>query len=258
MKELVGLSYSPWTDKARWALDHHGVRYRFTEYVPLVAELGLRRRIWRATKRLGGRVSVPVLFTEEGEVFTDSLSIARFADRVGQGGSLFPEGSLDAIETWHRRSELVLEAGRSLMVRAMRDSPDALRESAPPFVPRWLKPTVASVGVSYVSRKYGVPSRDPLEDERAIDLALEQLASALGGSPGPFVLGEAFTFADVAMAVSLCFVLPPDSRFLHVGRGLRHTMTRDLLAEKHRDLIEWRDRTYERRLTYGTPSVRGA
>src|SRR5262245_44456729 len=43
-RALLGAFYSPWTERARWALDHHGIAYRFEEHVPVVGELALRRR----------------------------------------------------------------------------------------------------------------------------------------------------------------------------------------------------------------------
>jgi glutathione S-transferase len=36
MIELVAVPYSPWSEKARWALDHHALPYRETAYQPLI------------------------------------------------------------------------------------------------------------------------------------------------------------------------------------------------------------------------------
>jgi glutathione S-transferase len=54
MPTLVYLPYSPWSEKARWALDYHGVRYDQSIHVPITGELPLRLR----TRRFGGRISV--------------------------------------------------------------------------------------------------------------------------------------------------------------------------------------------------------
>ena len=35
MNELYGLSYSPWTEKARWALLHHRILFRYVEHAPM-------------------------------------------------------------------------------------------------------------------------------------------------------------------------------------------------------------------------------
>src|SRR5690606_17418493 len=93
MRSLVGLVYSPWTQRARWALDHHRVVYRSEPYTPLLGELALRRRLGR----FRGRVSVPVLFTDAA-VIDDSVAIARHAEAVGSGGPRFADA--DAVTRW--------------------------------------------------------------------------------------------------------------------------------------------------------------
>ena len=63
MNRLVALSYSPWSEKARWALLHHGVPFREIEYVPILGTPWLR---WVA-RRASGRVTVPTLLIVGGE-----------------------------------------------------------------------------------------------------------------------------------------------------------------------------------------------
>ena len=43
-RTLYGLSLSPWTERARWALDHHGVAYDYHEHVPMLGEVLLRMK----------------------------------------------------------------------------------------------------------------------------------------------------------------------------------------------------------------------
>jgi glutathione S-transferase len=94
MLELIALSYSPWSLKARWALDHQGVNYKYSEYMPMFGEPALKLR----TKSWGSRVTIPILIGD-GVLLKDSFEIARFAHSKGDG-TLFPtphEG------TGHRR-----------------------------------------------------------------------------------------------------------------------------------------------------------
>jgi glutathione S-transferase len=90
MLTLVGEYFSPWTEKARWALDHHRLEYRYREHVPLLGEALLRVR----ADRLTGRVSVPLLITDTGPIL-DSFAIAQHADRIGRGARLSPPGRHD-------------------------------------------------------------------------------------------------------------------------------------------------------------------
>jgi len=78
---LWSLSYSPWSDRARWALAHCGVEYVRHPYQPLLGEPAMRLR----TGNWSRPVSVPVMLTEGG-VLTDSLDISRYADRRRAAG----------------------------------------------------------------------------------------------------------------------------------------------------------------------------
>ncbi len=58
MATLHGLSCSPWTWRARWALDHHRIDYDYREHTPMLGERRLRRlaekrqRLKPATRRI--------------------------------------------------------------------------------------------------------------------------------------------------------------------------------------------------------------
>ena len=49
--ELIGIGYSPWTEKARWALDHHGIDYRYSEHLILFGMLPLRIKLGKLSRR---------------------------------------------------------------------------------------------------------------------------------------------------------------------------------------------------------------
>ncbi len=129
---LVGEGFSPWTEKARWALDHHGVRYHYEEYVPLVDEPWLRLR----ARRLGGRISVPFLLGP-GVALGDSFAIAREAERIGHGAALLPPHLLPLIETWNERSERLIAAGRAQVLARTDASAAAQRDT-------WARPALAA------------------------------------------------------------------------------------------------------------------
>ena len=67
MTVLTALPYSPWSEKATWALDHHRIDYKYDEHMPLVGDIKLR---WRLRKPKG-IVTVPVL-EDGGRFFTDT------------------------------------------------------------------------------------------------------------------------------------------------------------------------------------------
>ncbi|WP_239014942.1 glutathione S-transferase N-terminal domain-containing protein [Archangium violaceum] len=71
MRTLVGLGYSGWTEKARWAMDHHRLAYQYSEHIPLLGELRLRRHA-----PPGGRGTVPLLVEDSG-ITMGSYAIAQ-------------------------------------------------------------------------------------------------------------------------------------------------------------------------------------
>src|SRR5687767_13600121 len=124
---LFGLSVSPWTATASFALDFSGISYEFVEHTPMLGERRLRT--------LAGvrKASVPLLVTAEGPVMT-SLAIARWAD-ARSTKQLFPAASIDDVTSWQQRSERILGSARALLLRRLLDSPAAQSESLPRFVP---------------------------------------------------------------------------------------------------------------------------
>lgn len=245
MPELVGLPYSPWSEKARWALDVRHVPYRSVVYAPLVGELGLRRRMGKWS----GPVSVPVLFDDDGRAIPDSAAIARWADGRGEGPRLFPP-ELDAeITRLVALSERGLDAGRCLSLHRMLDDDAALRE----MVPKGLRgvlgplgPRVAALGIHRTLRKYGAGRVDMSTHEKTLASVLDELRARLAGpSAGgdPKVLLGRFTFADIAMTQALGFVEPP--RFgLRMGVASRRAFTYPAMKERYADLLAWRDAVY--------------
>lgn len=253
MVELLGLVYSPWTEKARFALDARRVRFRFRGYTPLLGEPALRLK----TRRFTGAVTVPVLTRDDGVVLTDSLAIARWADTQGAGPRLFPPERGAEMINLVDLSERALAAGRGLSLLRMLDDSEALREMVPRAVRRPLGPLAGALGRAGVKRtlaKYGVcgAAREPHASElaRCLDALREALAAAPPPEASPTapkaprtLLGE-LTFADIAMAQALAFVEPP-AFGLRLGHASRRSFTDPGLSARYADLVTWRDALYE-------------
>jgi glutathione S-transferase len=243
MPELLGLPYSPWSEKARWALEARGVPYVSRPYAPLIGELALRRKLgrWR------GPVSVPVLTTDDGEAIADSTAIARWADGRGAGPALFPAVHAAAIERWIARSEAGLAAGRGLSLRRVAGDREALREMVPRKVRGLigpLAPAVGGFGIWRTLRKYGAAGIDAAGHAAALAGVLDELRAAIGGRAGAATLCGGFTFADVAMAQVLAFITPP-AFGLRLGAASRRGFTDPDLAARYADLLAWRDAIYD-------------
>ncbi len=241
MRTLIHLSYSPWSEKARWALDHHGVHVERREHLPMLAEPWLRLR----TRRFTGRVTVPVLVGDDGRVLFDSFDIARWADQQGRGTTLFPRGAEHEVAVWNDWSERLLASGRARTTARAATRPDVLEESVPPplsAVPLLAAPA-GRLGVRFLRRKYRFSDEQAEYHAGVLRAGLTALRQGLSGRE---TLGESFSYADIAMAVGLAFIAPVADRWAHLGPASRAAWTEPELAEEFADLVTWRNRTYER------------
>lgn len=237
MHRLVAIDYSPWSEKARWALDARRVPYREEAYLPMIGEPRLRLRLRRFT----GKVTAPVLFASDGRAFADSFTIARFAEETGRGAPLFPEGRDDEIARWNERSEAILQAGRAISVWKAMDDAEARDEGVPGFLPSPLRPLVGRLGVRFLRDKYRL-DHDQEASTKAASAGLSALREALGGRRHLF--GEQLSYADIVMAVSLQLLAPVADTFIRLGPATRRVCTHPPIVEGFADLVAWRDEIY--------------
>ncbi|HEU4409445.1 MAG TPA: glutathione S-transferase N-terminal domain-containing protein [Polyangiaceae bacterium] len=238
---LVVLPVSPWSERARWALDHHHLAYETVEHAPFLGELGLRRLVGP-----GKQATVPVLIAD-GRAITDSWPIALYADREGRGAPLIPPGREPDVRAWNDLADATKRAGRGLIVASMLASPAALDEGFPPAVPRALRPLlrpVARYGARWFARKYALRLDEAPAQLAALRATFTKLREALAES-SPYLLGG-FSYADIVMATCLQAIKPVDDRYLPLGPATRKVWTRDDLAAEFSDLVAWRDGLYEK------------
>lgn len=230
---------SPWSEKARWALDHHGVPYRGIVHMPMLFEPVLRIM----ARDLRTKPTVPMLF-DAGRVYRDSLQIARFAEETGKGSPLFPSAQEREILTWNDASDRLLNAARGRLMERLLLNKDALVEAIPPPLSK-LGPAlapVAKLGASFIVSKYATRGVPPAASEAAISSVLEQASNAL--SRGEYLVGDSFTFADIAIASALGMIAPHARQPL--GPASREVWCEPALAAAFPKLVEWRDHMIER------------
>ena len=240
MRTLYTLSYSPWSERARWALQHHGVSFVERHHVPMLGEPFLR--LW--TRRARGIVTVPLLV--DGDLaLGDSYLIARWADSNSRSRreTLFPEAAQGDILTWNERAESGLQAARALVVAALADDDEALLES----MPRALRSlpgarATARLGLGHFRRKYALDEKDESVHREVVERTLEQLRDAL--ADGKHLAGGTFTYADILGSTFLQCVEPVANEFLRLGPATRRAWTRTDLAARFANVLLWRDETY--------------
>lgn len=240
LPRLWSISYSPWSDKARWALDHCGVAYERRSYQPLLGELALRRTlgVWR------GPVSVPILEVD-GTAIRDSWKIAEWASAqaAGEDLRLFPADRSAELARYNELSEAALSAGRTLGLRRLLDDGEGLLDLVPARM-RALGAVargIAAAGVRRTIRKYAHVT--PSDLDGALIEMLERLRADLKTTK--FLLGK-FSYADIVMAEALAFVAPPATH-LRLAPASRRAYTHESLATKYVDVVAWRDALYAQR-----------
>ena len=229
---------SPWSERARWALDHHRVPYVKKTYTPMISEPALRLKL----KRLGGRVTVPIFI--DGElVLRDSFDIARHADLHGAGATLFPDSHQGDIASLSAAIEPALHAARALVTRRTAASSDAKRDALPG--PAWAKPALsplATLGVRYFQRKYDTDAHTASDDIGTIRAAAVRVRELLGGRD---TIYESFSYADILAAGVVYTIEPPADNWLPMSAASRDVRTTPELFDEFADLRAWRDALYD-------------
>jgi glutathione S-transferase len=233
MLTLYVIHHSPWSERARWALLHHGMAFEEREHVPLIGEMALRMRA-----KSQGKVSVPLLIDGD-EAIQGSLRIGEYVDRKGKKAKLFPEGSVPTITALDEALEDALSAGRERFVIGLAGNREAQLESLPGFLRSLPFATLsARIGTAFVTSKYN--ARIGSVDDR-IRAGLRAVREAIGSKR--YVL-DAFSFGDIVAASVVQAIAPVADRFVELPPATRTLWQHEKLAREFEDLVVWRDRIY--------------
>jgi glutathione S-transferase len=207
MMRLVTIPISHYCEKARWALDRAGIGYREERHVQGIHRL--------ASRRAGGRGTVPVLVTDAGPV-ADSAEIIDWVDRrLPSELRLVPENPDRAAEVralCRRFDEVLGPAARRLIYVHMLDRPIAELGFNNMGVPGW-EDRALRLGwpAARMFVRHALEIRPGVEvpDEAAVWDELDAVAALLADGR-PYLCGDRITAADVTFAsLAAAVVLPP-------------------------------------------------
>ncbi|HIA03001.1 MAG TPA: hypothetical protein EYN66_14020, partial [Myxococcales bacterium] len=176
---LIGITYSPWSYKARWALDWHGINYRYQEYLLMLGQVKLRAQL-----RQRAHATVPAMISADTKL-RDSFEIAKWADQQ-QGGTDLQTNTAEVAQ-WNQISESILRLGRIRCALSVQDDPAGLRASVPPPMNKLPGATqLAKLGVRYILKTYPINTQvSEIEKQCATHLATVES----GLSEQDFLLG---------------------------------------------------------------------
>lgn len=236
---LYGLAYSPWTERARWALDHQRVAYRYREHVPMLGEPLLR---WNARVSRGQKATVPLLVERDGTRVMDSIAIIERADRGAARKLVADRGALIELA---RDIDAVLHLGRGRVTARIVADPSAQRESAAAAVPAFLAPIaapMAAMGARFIASKHQVSLDQERASIDALRALLTRLAPRIEALPAPS--RASLTAEQIVLATALQSVRPAHTTHFVLGPAVRRAWTVEELASEFAGLIAWRDELY--------------
>jgi glutathione S-transferase len=203
---LITIPISHYCEKARWALDRAGVRYRERPHLQLIH--------WLAVRRAGGRRTAPVLVCGD-LVLADSAEIVAEADASApEGRRLYPDDPVlvaEIKELEREFDERLGPQGRLWMYDALRGRRDIAIAYACTGVPAWERrvlpvvyPLVTRVIDRYLRITPDAAARSEAEVRGIFDAVAERLADGR-----PYLCGDRFTAADLTFAALAAAVLMP-------------------------------------------------
>lgn len=205
---LITIPISHYCEKARWALDRAGMRYREERHIQGVHMLRARRA--------GGGITVPVLVTPDGTI-GESEDILHWVDeRLPAEHRLYPPPGpeRDEVQRIARRldAELGPKGRRNIYIHMLRDRELLLRfnnTGVPRWEDRFLRHGFGLV-MPLVRRRLAITPGIEVSDERDIWRELDWVAELLADGR-PYLSGERFGAADLTFgALSAAVVAPPD------------------------------------------------
>jgi glutathione S-transferase len=205
---LITIPISHFCEKARWALERAGVRYREQAHVQLIHVL--------AARRAGGGRTVPVLVGPD-RVLSDSSDILAEADtHTAPGERLFPQDPTVAAEV--RELERDFDSGlgpegRRWMyngLRGRRDLAIAYGLTGVPAWERWAMPLGYPLVARVIDRHLDVTPESAARSEMEVRGVFDSVAERLGDGR-PYLCGERFTAADLTFAaLAAPMLMPPE------------------------------------------------
>jgi glutathione S-transferase len=203
---LITIPISHYCEKARWALDRAGVRYREQAHLQLIH--------WLAVRRAGGGKTAPVLVCGD-RVLADSADIVDEADaRAPTGQRLYPDdpGAAAEVRALERDFDTNLgPEGRRWMYNEMRGRRDLAIAYACTGVPGWERralplayPVVARVIDRYLEITPATAARSVAEVRVTFDAVAKRLSDGRR-----YLCGDRFTAADLTFASLAASVLMP-------------------------------------------------
>jgi glutathione S-transferase len=221
--KLITMYGSPWSERVRWALAFKGFPYEKEKYEPGVDE--------EKIKKLTGQAMVPVLIAD-GKIIPDSSAILEWLEQNKPEPALLPRAEKDRAQVtlWEELAIGVLGPQARILIngRLLRSDIPQMKQAG-----------------QYFGAKYG--HSDFLEEQARLTVRRLLVALKQTLSERQYLVGEAFTRADLSMASMLLLVRPPSDELFFLSAPER-PIYMDPVADDSAfsAIFAWRDQMYRK------------
>lgn len=238
MNKLIVFGISHFCEKARWALDWHAVPYQEINWPPGPHLI--------MAKRLGApKSSVPIL-QHGDELIQGSDKIIDWADAQAAN----PQHRLSSPEA----CALEQRADKSLGIHTRRLAYAECLKTHPHLVKPALFHNLSALHLALANlmwpitrramiRGYGLTSEAAVQSRARIESELDWLDGELSDGR-PYLTGERFTRADIAVASLLSPFVRPDALPLYQRMEFPPALAADLARWQSRPTVRWASRLY--------------
>lgn len=214
--ELLTIPFSHYNERARWAMQHHGLVAHERRYLPMLHFAPVRRAVppeQRARDEASSGLSTPVLVLDDGRVISDSADIVRWADEspATERTTLFPAEYRDSIEAFEKPLQSSLGKDTRFLAYWFLVSDKAAFSELVQHNVGWWQRAAFAVGAPLaragMRKRFGL-TQPRYEKVRArVEAAVAELSETLGERD--YFFADRFTSADMTAATMLSPVLLP-------------------------------------------------
>lgn len=201
---LLTIPISPYSEKARWALDRLGLLYTEERHLPVFHYV--------RSFKVGRVPNVPIL-VDGGTVLCDSSAILQHLERYADPETrLYPDQHRQAVEEWEDLFDEILgvESRRWVYFHAMQRPQMALRTSCQ-GVPAWqtaVAPWCYPLLVAYITRHLRISARNVHAGLEICRRIISRVDAAMSDGRS-YLVGDRFTAADLTFACMMSPFLVP-------------------------------------------------
>lgn len=206
---LVTIRFSHYNERARWALDHHGVAYNESPWLPLLSSVGVILHGGLSSgrsDRISTRFSTPLLIDGRHRVH-DSHAIMQHADAqyaAHADACLFPVGDATVPALCaHLHDKLGPHTRRVAYHYLLQEADeflDTCEQNVGPGAQMWAFRAMFPFASGYLRKGLGITPDRVAKSLGYIRSEFDAAAARLEGHEGDFLLLRRFTAADISFA----------------------------------------------------------